>query len=276
MKYQALAAVSLLTVSGISSLAQSTVLYQNTTSKTGQQYAPPLGTEFGNQIILAGGTNSYFQLTSFAFEYNSGSASGASVGSALINLYANDGPIFNHVAGSDEPGTLLGSINLTGLPATGAAGKVASIVLSPGRIVPANFTWTVTFSSSIGASLGLGADTYSPPTVGLVYNDVWQNSTSGWDLLSTINGVTVASFGAEFTGTPVPTSTLASLNISVTATNKVLITWPAVLTSYTLQQSSSLSSKNWVVVTNTPVNVAAQNQVILPVSGNRFFRLASQ
>jgi hypothetical protein len=64
------------------------------------------------------------------------------------------------------------------------------------------------------------------------------------------------------------------LRVVSTATNTVVVAWPAPSTGFSLQQNPSLSTTNWVGVTNTPVTVGAELQVVIsPPAGNRFFRL---
>jgi hypothetical protein len=257
-----------------SSFAQTNILYQNTIGKTGQFYAPPLGTEFGNEVVLAGPTNALFELTSFSCEYNSGTNEGPSVGAVVVHFYQNNGPDFNGVTNGAEPGTLLGTAVANDLPATGVNGDVVTFSLPPGIIVPDTFTWTATFSSYVGASLGLGLDTYGPPVVGQALNDIWQNDGSGWVLYQTDNGVTVSTFGAEVYGnvaSPVPV-----LNIATTGTNSVVVSWTGILGSFQLQQNADLTTQNWVAVTNAPLLFGGQNLVALPATGNGFFRLVSQ
>jgi len=187
------AAISALSV-GSTALAQSQTVYNNSTTKTGQDYAPGVGTEFGNEVSLAGGKT--YQLTSFALEYNAP----ASAGTATINFYANNGAPFNGIANSAMPGTALGSITATGLPATGTGGETFTVTPSTTITLPSTFTWTVSFSG--GSALAVGLDTYGPPTVGQSFNDIWQKSGSTWNLISTVNGVTTATFGAQIGAIP--------------------------------------------------------------------------
>ena len=64
------------------------------------------------------------------------------------------------------------------------------------------------------------------------------------------------------------------LSVSLTTTNTVLVAWPYPSTGFNLQQNGVLGTTNWVSVTNSPVQVGSQLQVIVqPPSGNRFFRL---
>jgi hypothetical protein len=67
------------------------------------------------------------------------------------------------------------------------------------------------------------------------------------------------------------------LKIVATATNTVVLTWPAPSTGYTQEQSPLLEATNWTKVTELPVSNAGQNQVVMPITGEkRFFRLRSQ
>ncbi|PWU15934.1 MAG: hypothetical protein C5B50_14590 [Verrucomicrobia bacterium] len=71
------------------------------------------------------------------------------------------------------------------------------------------------------------------------------------------------------------------LTISATRTNSVVLSWtdPSVGTNafaFSLQQTLSLSSTNWMTLTNKPNNVGGVNQIELPVSGvSSFFRLVN-
>ena len=64
------------------------------------------------------------------------------------------------------------------------------------------------------------------------------------------------------------------LRIAVTATNSVVLSWPAGPAEFRVQQNSDLSSTNWVGVGQAPVLVGGESQVIVPPpAGNRFYRL---
>ncbi|HVV00731.1 MAG TPA: hypothetical protein VHH88_05170 [Verrucomicrobiae bacterium] len=66
------------------------------------------------------------------------------------------------------------------------------------------------------------------------------------------------------------------LRVVRTATNTVVIAWPAAATGFSLQQNSLLGTVNWTSVTNVPAVVGTENQIIVsPPVGNRFFRLQS-
>ncbi len=67
-----------------------------------------------------------------------------------------------------------------------------------------------------------------------------------------------------------------TLRIVLTATNTVVIAWPAPSTGYSLQQNSDLNTSNWGPGGASSV-VGNENQVIVsPPLGNRFYRLFRQ
>jgi hypothetical protein len=64
------------------------------------------------------------------------------------------------------------------------------------------------------------------------------------------------------------------LRIFLTATNSVVLAWPAPSTGFHLQQNPDIRSSNWSGVTNAVNVVNGENQVtISPPLGNRFYRL---
>ena len=70
---------------------------------------------------------------------------------------------------------------------------------------------------------------------------------------------------------------LPHLAIAPAATNTILLSWPVEVTTYALQQSPDLSPTHWITLTNAPVVVGSQNEVILPrPQGRMFYRLLSQ
>jgi hypothetical protein len=66
------------------------------------------------------------------------------------------------------------------------------------------------------------------------------------------------------------------LSILMTATNAVIVSWPAASTGFNLQQNPGFGPANWLAVTN-PVNVVSgKNQVVIaPAATNKFYRLIS-
>jgi hypothetical protein len=66
------------------------------------------------------------------------------------------------------------------------------------------------------------------------------------------------------------------LSLQLTATNTVLLFWPASVTGFNLQQNPGLNALGWSAITNTPALLGGEYQVTVGLSaGNRFFRLKS-
>lgn len=75
----------------------------------------------------------------------------------------------------------------------------------------------------------------------------------------------------------VPTPGAPLLSIFRTATNSVVITWPAPSTGFVLQQNSAIGTTNWANLTTTNIVVGGQNQVTISApKGIQFFRLSKQ
>jgi hypothetical protein len=67
------------------------------------------------------------------------------------------------------------------------------------------------------------------------------------------------------------------LRVARTQPSAVLIAWPDPSTGFVLQQNANLAATNWVAVTNAPVVVNGEKQVIVtPMVGNRYYRLKYQ
>ncbi len=64
------------------------------------------------------------------------------------------------------------------------------------------------------------------------------------------------------------------LNLSLSPTNSRVIRWPFTNSPYRLQANESLTTTNWVTLTNVPANVGTNSQILLaPSAGQRFYRL---
>ena len=64
------------------------------------------------------------------------------------------------------------------------------------------------------------------------------------------------------------------LSLKLAPTNMLLFTWTAPTNEYRLQANSSLTTTNWVTLTNTPVAVGSSNQIFLPAPArNLLYRL---
>ena len=67
------------------------------------------------------------------------------------------------------------------------------------------------------------------------------------------------------------------LAIELVSPSSALISWPAPSTGYVLQQNTSLTTTNWVAVTNPPMVVNGEMQItVSPTVGNRYYRLKYQ
>jgi hypothetical protein len=64
------------------------------------------------------------------------------------------------------------------------------------------------------------------------------------------------------------------LSLNFSPPGSLVFTWPFTNSPYRLQSADSLTSSNWVTLTNVPVNIGTNSQVILSASANmQFFRL---
>jgi hypothetical protein len=64
------------------------------------------------------------------------------------------------------------------------------------------------------------------------------------------------------------------LKLNFSKPNSLVFTWPFTNSPYRMQAIGSLSSTNWVTLTNVPVNVGTNNQIALTMSANQqFYRL---
>jgi hypothetical protein len=97
-------------------------------------------------------------------------------------------------------------------------------------------------------------------------NNVWS------PFPSLTNNTEVLLFGATF-----QFEVLRELSCSE-STNGILLSWPTQSVAFAVQQNSpGFNKATWVTLTNAPVVVGSQNQVIIPrPSGTAFYRLISQ
>ena len=67
------------------------------------------------------------------------------------------------------------------------------------------------------------------------------------------------------------------LRVVLSSTNTVIVAWPAASAGFSLQQNPAVNNAaGWLGVTNNPVVVGSENQVIISSpAGNRFYRLKS-
>lgn len=166
------------------------------------------GQELGNQLSIA--PNRY-SLTSFALEYYAPDPLAGNV-AARLRLYLNDGPV---VAGRLAPGTLFydsgWDYGLTSGPVGNDFGLAisdlysgAALPLAIGSTLPANFTFTITFTNvTAGAPIYLplanGINNQTANSVG----DYWLDNNGQWNLLTNSSP---ANLVVQATGVPEPTT----------------------------------------------------------------------
>lgn len=195
-----------------SAVVHADALYQDSQALTGYIIPFTNNQEIGEQIWLGTGSTPEY-LTNFSFEiYTPESTFEGSV-QADVRLYENNNTPFN---GYNTPGPLFYDSGLFSVQPPISTGPYTSgllifelsdlqsgtLPLDPNYVLPANFTFTITFS-------GLGVDdtiympTFDPPQVGANAGDFWYNVSDTWELVT--NNVGPLAFGAEFYGSPSPT-----------------------------------------------------------------------
>jgi hypothetical protein len=66
------------------------------------------------------------------------------------------------------------------------------------------------------------------------------------------------------------------LTIQLTTTNTAVVYWPSPSTGFTLQQSTNLSTTNWIATTNVVTDNGTTKFILVnPPAGNRFYRLSN-
>ncbi|MHB8523617.1 MAG: hypothetical protein ACYDH9_23075 [Limisphaerales bacterium] len=182
----------------LSAVAQTpTIVYNNSTTATGSTpfFAP--GTEYGDQINLAG--TSRF-VTEFKFQYYLAAGSGT----AELRAYDMTGSGAS-LGIPSTPGNLL--YDSTAFPISAGANGYNIVDINGANFnAPANgsFTWTVSFTGTGTNHVGLLL--YNPPTVGTSLNDFWvRNSDGTWSIQNFGSTGPVANFGAQVIAVPEPT-----------------------------------------------------------------------
>ena len=65
------------------------------------------------------------------------------------------------------------------------------------------------------------------------------------------------------------------LSVFLTSTNSVVVSWPAGVSGFVLQQNPDVGTANWKNVSQVPADVGTNKVVVVkPPVGNLFFRLA--
>jgi hypothetical protein len=97
----------------------------------------------------------------------------------------------------------------------------------------------------------------------------------------TLNDQVYAIGGSLFTQAPYTTLSLTLgytpplfCSIRLTATNSIIVAWPASATAFELEQASNPHAPDWSNVAIPPVTVGEEKQVIVPLPvGRQFYRL---
>lgn len=193
---------------------------------------------------------------------------------------------FLSVVGPIQPGDLPPMLDVEVTDSQSAAVIVANLNSCAARLeavtgrAPVIYTspafWTSAIGSTSFSALPLwvanwGVTCPSMP-VGWTNWAIWQYSDTG-----SVTGITGSVDLDEFNGTTSDILAFVqqpSLSIAWKGPDQVAITWSRFAGGFLLQQNSDLGSTNWVSVTNAPVVVNNQEQVILGTStAGTFFRL---
>ncbi len=176
-----------------------------------------------------------------------------------LNIYSGNGEIVGYTfltngltgaSGANGNYQVPGAINL-------ASGHPIGVTLNY-----ANTQLSLTFTDAVA---GLFFSTNL--NVGRL-TDVVGGATAFVGFTGADGGVASTQIITNFSFESIPTETI---NISA---GQLLISWPAAISGYTLQQNSKLNTTNWVNLPNPPVIVNGQNQIALPLTAtNEFYRL---
>ena len=64
------------------------------------------------------------------------------------------------------------------------------------------------------------------------------------------------------------------LNLTVSQPNLLVFSWPLTNSPYRLEANASLTSTNWVTLTNVPAKAGINSQIVLPIQAQQqFYRL---
>ena len=159
------------------------VVYDNTTRSLNGGFVRPV--EFGDEIILAGANR---VVTNFLFKLFSSGLSGDE--QARVRFYLNDGPPLPGVD-APVPGTVIYDSGFFSFPL-----NRGSLIAVPRLKVPVpdRFTWSIVFSG-ITQNEAAGLQLFSPPSIGINFEDYWEHSGNDWTLRTSLDG-TAIDFGA--------------------------------------------------------------------------------
>jgi hypothetical protein len=156
-----------------------------------------------------------------------------------------------------------------------ATGNSASADSGPVTVAATNelvFGAGMTANTFTFAGAGFTQRIITSPDADIVEDQV--AATNGvYDATASLNAgfwlMQIAAFKAAMPNPVAPT-----LRVFLTTTNTAVIAWPASITNFFLQQTTTLGVTPWVGVTNSVQVIGSENQVfIFPSAANQFFRL---
>jgi hypothetical protein len=138
--------------------------------------------------------------------------------------------------------------------------------------------YTIATSASPGAG---GATSGGGTFTNAATVTVAATPNAGYAFVDWTEGGTPASTTASYTFTATANRTLAAnftviphLQISLTTTNTIVVSWAATSIGFTLQENLALNPASWADTTNKVIVTGGQSQVVeTPWAGTRFFRL---
>ena len=157
-----------------------------------------------------------------------------------------------------------------------------------GPLTASNVVITVGFSSALKfvSASGTSDLDHVGNTVTYRYGALANGGTvSGSLVVQAGQPATVSVSAAASSATPIPSGGLnqATVNVGISLPTlqllsidpqDILLQWPSPASTYRLESLGTLTSTNWSVVTNAPVDDGYTKQLLLPLSGQRsFFRL---
>jgi hypothetical protein len=146
------------------------------------------------------------------------------------------------------------------------------------RTLVANFVQTFTIGASPLPATG-GTTTGSGTYTNGASVTVTATANPGYSFVNWTVADTVVSTAATYTFTASADRALVAsfapnLQIGMTSSNMVLLSWPAQSPGYLLQESSALVPSGWADTTNNVNTIGGQNQVLETLwAGSRYFRL---
>jgi len=196
-------------------------------------------------------------------------------GSNSVTVNFNQAAAYVDLRAAEYSGLSQTNMFDAGASATGNSASADSGPVTIGGTNELLFGAGMTGNTFTSAGIGFATRVITLPDSDLVEDQV--AATNGvYDAVAGLNDGTWLMQLAAFKAAPAQVA--PTLRVFLTSTNSInmaVLAWPASLTSFVLQQTSTLALGPWVAVTNPVQVIANENQVsILPSATNQFFRLA--